>query len=70
MIDICLRFEASPSPLKFLLISDFFICKVDPGKPALLTWQRKLNSKGNDPVQFNLSLKEVLHMVSLEDIFA
>ncbi|KAJ7946546.1 Non-lysosomal glucosylceramidase [Quillaja saponaria] len=35
------------------------IIKVDPGKPAMLTWQRKLNSEGSVPLQFTLLLKEM-----------
>ncbi|PRQ21613.1 putative glucosylceramidase [Rosa chinensis] len=45
--------------------SESSIGKVDPGKPASLTWQRKLNSKGNDIVQFNLTLKEVIHLAPI-----
>ncbi|KAF7802268.1 non-lysosomal glucosylceramidase isoform X1 [Senna tora] len=36
--------------------------KVEPGKPAALTWQRKLNAEGNAPLQFALSLKDTLHL--------
>ncbi|KAJ4838985.1 hypothetical protein Tsubulata_017390 [Turnera subulata] len=36
--------------------------KVDPGKPASLTWQRKLNTEGNAPSLFTLNLQEKIHM--------
>ncbi|KAJ7967972.1 Non-lysosomal glucosylceramidase [Quillaja saponaria] len=39
--------------------------KVDPGKPAMLTWQRKLNSEGSALSQFTLSLKEMVHMAPI-----
>ncbi|KAK4271058.1 hypothetical protein QN277_019806 [Acacia crassicarpa] len=39
--------------------------KVDPGKPAALTWQRKLNSEGNAPSQFTLTLKETLQLLPI-----
>ncbi|XP_030955434.1 non-lysosomal glucosylceramidase-like isoform X2 [Quercus lobata] len=39
--------------------------KVDPGKPALLTWQRKLNSEGSALSEFTLSLKERVQMAPI-----
>ncbi|KAK4799969.1 hypothetical protein SAY86_025334 [Trapa natans] len=36
--------------------------KVDPGKPAALTWQRKIDSESNVPVEFNMSFQEKLHL--------
>ncbi|CAN6720027.1 unnamed protein product [Malus baccata var. baccata] len=45
--------------------SDSSLEKVDPGKPASLTWQRKLNSTGNAPLPFNLYLKEIIHMAPI-----
>ncbi|XP_057976381.1 uncharacterized protein LOC131163709 isoform X2 [Malania oleifera] len=39
--------------------------KVDPGKPASLTWQRKINSEGNVPSEFALSLKDKFHLASI-----
>ncbi|XP_054803001.1 uncharacterized protein LOC129306418 isoform X1 [Prosopis cineraria] len=39
--------------------------KVEPWKPAALTWQRKLNSEGNFPLEFTLTLKETLHMLPI-----
>jgi hypothetical protein len=39
--------------------------KVDPGKPPELTWQRKLNNEANAPSEFTLSIKEMIHLVSL-----
>ncbi|XP_059449873.1 uncharacterized protein LOC132180902 [Corylus avellana] len=32
--------------------------KVDPGKPAQLTWQRKLNCQGNVPSEFTVGFQE------------
>ncbi|BFG19959.1 hypothetical protein CerSpe_062330 [Prunus speciosa] len=45
--------------------SDSSFDKVDPGKPTSLTWKRKLNSKGNDPLPFTLTLKEIIHMAPI-----
>lgn len=39
--------------------------KVDPGKPASLTWQRKINSEGNVPLGFTLKLQEIIHMAPI-----
>ncbi|CAK7357173.1 unnamed protein product [Dovyalis caffra] len=39
--------------------------KVDAGKPAPLTWQRKLDSDETVLSQFTLSLKEILHMAPI-----
>ncbi|KAK7363930.1 hypothetical protein VNO77_06095 [Canavalia gladiata] len=39
--------------------------RVDPGKPAELTWQRKLNNDGNAPVEFTLSLKDIIHLAPI-----
>ncbi|KAJ0087545.1 hypothetical protein Patl1_07696 [Pistacia atlantica] len=39
------------------------INKVDPGKPAPLTWQRQLDSKVNLPIGFTLKFQEIRHMV-------
>ncbi|XP_020230629.1 non-lysosomal glucosylceramidase isoform X1 [Cajanus cajan] len=39
--------------------------KVDPGKPAGLTWQRKLNNEGKAPSEFTLSLKEMIHLAPI-----
>ncbi|XP_059642234.1 uncharacterized protein LOC132284176 [Cornus florida] len=38
--------------------------KVDPGKPASLTWQRKLNCKGNILSEFTLKFREIIHMAA------
>ncbi|KAL5555108.1 hypothetical protein UlMin_037344 [Ulmus minor] len=38
---------------------------VDPELPASLTWQRNLNNKGNAPVSFSLSLKEIIHLAPI-----
>ncbi|KAF6159702.1 hypothetical protein GIB67_029960 [Kingdonia uniflora] len=35
--------------------------KVDPGKPAPLTWQRKLNSEGNVLSEFTVTKHELMH---------
>ncbi|KAM1014728.1 hypothetical protein ACFX2C_044680 [Malus domestica] len=45
--------------------SDSSLEKVDPGKPASLTWQRKLNSTGDAPLPFNLYLKEIIHLAPI-----
>lgn len=39
--------------------------KVNPGKPASLTWQRKLNTKANTLTRFNLKLREIKHLAPL-----
>ncbi|KAF6159699.1 hypothetical protein GIB67_029957 [Kingdonia uniflora] len=39
--------------------------KVDPGIPAPLTWQRKLNSVGNVPKEFTLFMPEMIHMAPI-----
>ncbi|KAK7376392.1 hypothetical protein VNO78_34677 [Psophocarpus tetragonolobus] len=41
------------------------INKVDPGKPAGLTWQRKLNNDGNGSSVISLSLKEMIHLAPI-----
>ncbi|KAK9110103.1 hypothetical protein Sjap_018163 [Stephania japonica] len=38
---------------------------VDPGKPASLTWQRKLNGQGNLPVQFSMRMNEIMHLAPI-----
>ncbi|KAG5024118.1 hypothetical protein JHK85_020460 [Glycine max] len=38
---------------------------VEPGKPAGLTWQRKLNNNGNASSQISLSLKEIIHLAPI-----
>ncbi|OWM79312.1 hypothetical protein CDL15_Pgr003485 [Punica granatum] len=43
----------------------FVLIKVDPGKPAALTWQRKINSECNPPLVFNLSFQEKMHMAPI-----
>ncbi|KAJ6696921.1 hypothetical protein OIU85_003296 [Salix viminalis] len=37
--------------------------KVDPGKPASLTWKRQLNSNGKIPVEFGLSFREISQLL-------
>ncbi|KAE9602071.1 putative glucosylceramidase [Lupinus albus] len=39
--------------------------KVDPGKPAGLTWQRKLNNEGNTLSEISLTLKEIIHLAPI-----
>ncbi|XP_010030209.2 non-lysosomal glucosylceramidase [Eucalyptus grandis] len=39
--------------------------KVDPAKPAPLTWQRKINGQGNVPVEFNLTLQDKIHLAPI-----
>ncbi|KAI3935546.1 hypothetical protein MKW92_024010 [Papaver armeniacum] len=39
--------------------------KADAGLPPSLTWQRKLSSEGNAPVQFRPKLHEMIHMAPL-----
>ncbi|CAK9167371.1 unnamed protein product [Ilex paraguariensis] len=39
--------------------------KVDPGKPASLTWQRKLNTKENVLPSFTVTLKETISLIPL-----
>ncbi|XVF00537.1 hypothetical protein REPUB_Repub04eG0009400 [Reevesia pubescens] len=45
--------------------SDHSINKDDPGKPASLTWKRKLNGEGCVPSMFTLSFQEKLHMAPI-----
>ncbi|KAM7251478.1 hypothetical protein ACFE04_023361 [Oxalis oulophora] len=45
--------------------SDSPINEVDPGQPASLTWQRKLDSIGSTPSSFILSFQEKLHMAPI-----
>ncbi|GMY07917.1 non-lysosomal glucosylceramidase-like [Fagus crenata] len=45
--------------------SGFSPHKVDPGKPAPLTWQRKLNCKGTLPSEFALTFQEKMHMAPI-----
>lgn len=47
------------------LFPDTHAQKVDPGKPASLTWKRQLNSNGKIPVQFGLSFREISHMLPM-----
>uniref|UniRef100_A0A5B7BKN7 Non-lysosomal glucosylceramidase n=3 Tax=Davidia involucrata TaxID=16924 RepID=A0A5B7BKN7_DAVIN len=44
--------------------SDSSMFKVDPGKPALLTWKRKLNCDGNVLSEFTLKFREKMHMAA------
>lgn len=44
---------------------DSSINKVDPSKPAPLTWHRKLNSEENVPLEFTLSFKEKLQLAPI-----
>ncbi|XP_059653644.1 uncharacterized protein LOC132300536 isoform X1 [Cornus florida] len=39
--------------------------KVDPGKPASMTWQRKVDSEGVALSSFTLKLKEIIHMAPI-----
>ncbi|KAK7292521.1 hypothetical protein RIF29_08303 [Crotalaria pallida] len=39
--------------------------KVDPGKPAALTWQRKLNNEGSTPLEMSLYVKEIIHLAPI-----
>lgn len=39
--------------------------KVDPGKPASLTWQRKLNDERIALSEFNLSVKEMISLAPI-----
>ncbi|KAL6964485.1 glucosylceramidase [Sarracenia purpurea var. burkii] len=39
--------------------------KVDPAKPASLTWQRKVNSEGNVPSEFSLNLRDIIHLAPI-----
>ncbi|KAK4766371.1 hypothetical protein SAY87_008013 [Trapa incisa] len=39
--------------------------KVDPGKPAALTWQRKIDSESKTPMEFTLSFQEKMHMAPI-----
>lgn len=39
--------------------------KVDPAKPAKLTWKRKLNTEENPLSEFGLRFKEILHLAPL-----
>ncbi|OMO92277.1 Glucosylceramidase [Corchorus olitorius] len=39
--------------------------KVDPGKPASLTWKRKLNGEACVPSMFTLTFQEMLHMAPI-----
>ncbi|XP_022762707.1 non-lysosomal glucosylceramidase-like isoform X4 [Durio zibethinus] len=45
--------------------SNHSINKVDPGKPASLTWKRKLNDEGCVPSMFTLTFQEKLHMAPI-----
>ncbi|GMH25668.1 hypothetical protein Nepgr_027511 [Nepenthes gracilis] len=38
---------------------------VDPGKPASLTWKRKINSEDAAPLQFTLSLRECIDLLPI-----
>ncbi|KAJ4830580.1 hypothetical protein Tsubulata_029831 [Turnera subulata] len=39
--------------------------KVDPGKPASLAWQRKLDSNLKAPKEFELGVRDVMHMLPI-----
>nr|XP_043621004.1 non-lysosomal glucosylceramidase-like isoform X1 [Erigeron canadensis]XP_043621005.1 non-lysosomal glucosylceramidase-like isoform X1 [Erigeron canadensis] len=39
--------------------------KVDPAKPASLTWKRKLNTKEHPLSEFGLKIKEIIHLAPL-----
>ncbi|XP_010246140.1 PREDICTED: non-lysosomal glucosylceramidase isoform X2 [Nelumbo nucifera] len=39
--------------------------KVDPAQPALLTWQRKVNSQANVLSEFNLTIQEIIHLAPM-----
>nr|XP_048335999.1 non-lysosomal glucosylceramidase isoform X1 [Ziziphus jujuba var. spinosa] len=45
--------------------SNSSFAEVDPGKPASLTWQRRLDNEGNALSSFSLSLKEMIHMAPI-----
>ncbi|KAK8522400.1 hypothetical protein V6N12_056109 [Hibiscus sabdariffa] len=51
-------------------ISDHLIKTVEPGKPASLTWKRKLDGEGCIPSMFTLTLQEKLQMRVFIDPFA
>ncbi|XVE48524.1 hypothetical protein DITRI_Ditri01bG0008700 [Diplodiscus trichospermus] len=46
-------------------ISDHSMNKIDPGKPASLTWKRKLNGEGCIPSTFTLTFQEKLQMAPI-----
>ncbi|PON61857.1 Beta-glucosidase GBA2-type [Parasponia andersonii] len=45
--------------------SNSSVSQVDPGIPASLTWQRRLNSDGNVPSLFTLTWKEMIHLAPI-----
>ncbi|KAJ8625341.1 hypothetical protein MRB53_033871 [Persea americana] len=44
---------------------DIQLVKAEPGQPARLTWQRKLNEEEKIPAEFTLTMAEKLHMAHL-----
>lgn len=69
LLHILFRFDSSNPWINWLYNIKFLLFvwnKVDPGKPASLTWQRMLNDEGSAISQFTLSLKEIVQMVCLQ----
>ncbi|XP_010520789.1 PREDICTED: non-lysosomal glucosylceramidase [Tarenaya hassleriana] len=44
---------------------DSSVSKVDPAKPASLTWQRRVDSEGKIPLEFSLTAKEIFEMAPI-----
>lgn len=42
---------------------------VDPGKPALLTWQRSLRDNEREPLGFQPSVRDILQLVPFKQYF-
>ncbi|XP_024026604.1 non-lysosomal glucosylceramidase [Morus notabilis] len=45
--------------------SHFSLHKVDPGKPASLTWQRKLDCAGKVPSELSVTFQDVMHLAPM-----
>ncbi|KAK1299777.1 hypothetical protein QJS10_CPB13g01134 [Acorus calamus] len=57
--------EKDPSPNHFVANTNDSVVKVDPGKPAPFTWQRKVSCEATTLSEFSLGMLDVFHLAPM-----